>query len=179
MISIQNTQLVVVDIQGKLSQIVYDSDNMLRNSRILIEGCRILDIPIVWLEQLPDKLGNTHPLIAEVLNGLSPIAKSSFSALGNDKFVEHIERNCRKQIILSGIEAHICVYQTAVDFIDKGYEMFVAADTVSSRSEGNRHIGIEAMRQEGVKILSTEAILFALMKGADHLKFREIAKLVK
>ena len=179
MISIQNTQLVVVDIQGKLSQIVYDSDNMLRNSRILIEGCRILDIPIVWLEQLPDKLGNTHPLIAEVLNGLSPIAKSSFSALGNDKFVEQIERNCRKQIILSGIETHICVYQTAIDFIDKGYEVFVAADTVSSRSEGNRHIGIEAMRQEGVKILSTEAILFALMKGADHLKFREIAKLVK
>ena len=179
MISIQNTQLVVVDIQGKLSQIVYDSDNMLRHSRILIEGCRILDIPIVWLEQLPDKLGDTHPLIAEALNGLSPIAKSSFSALGNNKFVEHIERNCRKQIILSGIETHICVYQTAVDFIAKGYEVFVAADTVSSRSEENRHIGIEAMRQEGVKILSTEAILFALMKGADHLKFRDIAKLVK
>ena len=78
MISIQNTQLVVVDIQGKLSQIVYDSDNMLHHSRILIEGCRILDIPIVWLEQLPDKLGDTHPLIAEALNGLSPIAKNSF-----------------------------------------------------------------------------------------------------
>ena len=93
--------------------------------------------------------------------------------------MEHIERNCRKQIILSGIETHICVYQTAVDFIAKGYEVFVAADTVSSRSEENRHIGIEAMRQEGVKILSTEVILFALMKGADHLKFRDIAKLVK
>ena len=132
MIALNDTQLVIIDIQGKLSQIVHESERVLYNSRIMIEGCRLLGIPIVWLEQLPEKLGATHPSIAEVLTGLSPIAKSCFSAYANASFVEQLESNNRKQVVLIGIETHICVYQTAVDLLRNGYEVFVVADAVSS-----------------------------------------------
>lgn len=179
MIALNDTQLVIIDIQGKLSQIVHESERVLYNSRIMIEGCRLLGIPIVWLEQLPEKLGATHPSIAEVLTGLSPIAKSCFSAYANASFVEQLESNNRKQVVLIGIETHICVYQTAVDLLRNGYEVFVIADAVSSRKADNKAIGIEMIRHEGAKILSTEAVLFALMRTAEHPKFRDIAKLVK
>ena len=179
MIALNDTQLVIIDIQGKLSQIVHESERVLYNSRIMIEGCRLLGIPIVWLEQLPEKLGATHPSIAEVLTGLSPIAKSCFSAYANASFVEQLESNNRKQVVLIGIETHICVYQTAVDLLRNGYEVFVVADAVSSRTIDNKAIGIEMIRHEGAKILSTEAVLFALMRTAEHPKFRDIAKLVK
>ena len=179
MIALNDTQLVIIDIQGKLSQIVHESERVLYNSRIMIEGCRLLGIPIVWLEQLPEKLGATHPSIAEVLTGLSPIAKSCFSAYANASFVEQLESNNRKQVVLIGIETHICVYQTAVDLLRNGYEVFVVADAVSSRTAANKAIGIEMIRHEGAKILSTEAVLFALMRTAEHPKFRDIAKLVK
>ena len=170
MIALNDTQLVIIDIQGKLSQIVHESERVLYNSRIMIEGCRLLGIPIVWLEQLPEKLGATHP---------SPIAKSCFSAYANASFVEQLESNNRKQVVLIGIETHICVYQTAVDLLRNGYEVFVVADAVSSRTSDNKAIGIETIRHEGAKILSTEAVLFALMRTAEHPKFRDIAKLVK
>ena len=179
MIALNDIQLVIIDIQGKLSQIVHESERVLYNSRIMIEGCRLLGIPIVWLEQLPEKLGATHPSIAEVLTGLSPIAKSCFSAYANASFVEQLESNNRKQVVLIGIETHICVYQTAVDLLRNGYEVFVVADAVSSRTSDNKAIGIEMIRHEGAKILSTEAVLFALMRTAEHPKFRDIAKLVK
>ncbi|MFC2308547.1 MAG: hydrolase [Bacteroidota bacterium] len=179
MIALNDTQLVIIDIQGKLSQIVHESERVLYNSRIMIEGCRLLGIPIVWLEQLPEKLGATHPSIAEVLTGLSPIAKSCFSAYANASFVEQLESNNCKQVVLIGIETHICVYQTAVDLLRNGYEVFVVADAVSSRTSDNKAIGIETIRHEGAKILSTEAVLFALMRTAEHPKFRDIAKLVK
>lgn len=179
MIALNDTQLVIIDIQGKLSQIVHESERVLYNSRIMIEGCRLLGIPIVWLEQLPEKLGATHPSIADVLTGLSPIAKSCFSAYANASFVEQLESNNRKQVVLIGIETHICVYQTAVDLLRNGYEVFVIADAVSSRTVDNKAIGIEMIRHEGAKILSTEAVLFALMRTAEHPKFRDIAKLVK
>ena len=101
MIALNDTQLVIIDIQGKLSQIVHESERVLYNSRIMIEGCRLLGIPIVWLEQLPEKLGATHPSIAEVLTGLYPIAKSCFSAYANASFVEQLESNNRKQVVLN------------------------------------------------------------------------------
>ena len=141
MIALNDTQLVIIDIQGKLSQIVHESERVLYNSRIMIEGCRLLGIPIVWLEQLPEKLGATHPSIAEVLTGLSPIAKSCFSAYANASFVEQLESNNRKQVVLIGIETHICVYQTAVDLLRHGYEVFVVADDTPRRSKNTQHRG--------------------------------------
>ena len=179
MLSINDTQLVILDIQGKLSQIIYQSEALLKHSSSLVQGCKLLNLPIVWVEQTPDKLGETHPLIKEHLAGLSPIAKTTFSAYGTEAFVKAIEANKRKQILLIGIETHICIYQTAIDLLSAGYQVFVVADAVSSRAEENKNIGLEMIRQEQGKITNVEAALFALLKSSTHEKFREIARLIK
>ncbi len=175
----ENTQLVILDIQGKLSQIVYQSEEVLRNSTILIEGCKHLELPIVWVEQMPDKLGVTHPAIAELLNSKTPVKKSSFSAWGNTEFQQQLYDNQRKKVLLIGIETHICIYQTAIDLLANGYEVSVIADAVSSRTESNKQIGLTMLRDAGATLLSTEAALFALLRTAEHPKFKEIARLVK
>ena len=169
MLSINDTQLVILDIQGKLSQIVYQSEQVLKQSSSLVQGCQLLDIPIVWVEQTPEKLGATSP----------PIAKATFSAYGTEAFVEEVKKNKRKQVLLIGIETHICIYQTTVDLIEAGYEVFVASDAVSSRTLENKNIGLEMIRQAEGKIISVEAALFALLKTSTHEKFREIARLIK
>ena len=179
MLSINDTQLVILDIQGKLSQIVYQSQEVLKQSSSLVQGCQLLDIPIVWVEQTPEKLGATSPLIAQYLTGLSPIAKATFSAYGTPAFVEAVKGNARRQVLLIGIETHICIYQTAMDLIAAGYEVFVVADAVSSRTEENKKIGLEMIGQGQGKITSVEAALFALLKSSTHEKFREIARLIK
>lgn len=175
----ENTQLVILDIQGKLSQIVYQSEEVLRNSTILIEGCKHLNLPIVWVEQMPDKLGVTHPAIAELLSSKTPVKKSSFSAWDNTDFQQQLSANHRKRVLLIGIETHICIYQTAVDLFANGYEVSVIADAVSSRTESNKQIGLTMLRDAGATLLSTEAALFALLRTAQHPKFKEIARLVK
>lgn len=179
MLSINDTQLVILDIQGKLSQIVYQSEEVLKHSSSLVQGCQLLDIPIIWVEQTPEKLGATSALIAQHLTGQSPIAKATFSAYGTSAFVEAVKANARKQVLLIGIETHICIYQTAMDLIAAGYEVFVVADAVSSRTEENKKIGLEMIREGQGKITSVEATLFALLKRSTHEKFREIARLIK
>ena len=178
-LSEKNTQLIILDIQGKLSQIVYESEKILQNSQVLVQGCQKIGIPIIWLEQVPEKLGYTHPSIAELLTGMYPIAKSTFSAYGNEAFRLQLQGNQRKQVLLIGVETHICIYQTAVDLLLQGYEVFVIADAVSSRTGSNKTIGLMMLHNEGVKLLSTEAALFALLQSAEHPYFKEIAKLVK
>ena len=124
-------------------------------------------------------MGYTHPSIAELLTEIYPIAKSTFSAYGNEAFRLQLQGNRRKQVLLIGVETHICIYQTAVDLLLQGYEVFVIADAVSSRTESNKTIGLMMLQNEGVKLLSTEAALFALLQSAEHPHFKEIAKLVK
>ena len=175
----ENTQLVILDIQGKLSQIVYESEEVLRNSRILIEGCKLLELPIIWVEQMPDKLGATHPVIAEILEGKTSVKKSSFSAWDNTDFQQQLNDNQCENVLLIGIETHICIYQTAVDLLANGYKVSVIADAVSSRTESNKQIGLTMLRDAGATLLSTEAALFALLRTAQHPKFKEIARLVK
>ncbi|MDO4881427.1 MAG: isochorismatase family protein [Capnocytophaga sp.] len=177
--NLQNVQLVILDIQGKLSEIVYQSEEMLRNAHIAIEGSKILEIPSIWVEQMPDKLGATHPMIAETLEGKTSVKKSSFSAFGNTEFVNKLTQNNRKQVLLIGIETHICIYQTAIDLLSDSYEVFVITDAVSSRTESNKQIGLQMLTEAGAKLFSTEAMLFALLRTALHPKFRKIAKLVK
>lgn len=179
MMKIEDVQLVLLDIQGKLAQIVHDSEAVLRNTSILVQGCKALEVPIVWVEQMPDKLGATHPEVAAVLEWHLPVKKSCFSACGAPAFVEQLAQNKRKQVLLLGIETHICVYQTAVDLLARDYDVYVIADAVSSRTESNRRIGLQMLREVGAKTFSTEAVLFNLLGTAQHPKFKEIAKLVR
>ena len=180
MLTLDNTALVVIDVQGKLAQLMDQKEALFGNLQKLIKGTQVLELPIIWNEQLPEKLGPTTPEIAELLaHSTQPIRKSSFSCCGNPPFMMALQATNRKQVLLAGIETHVCVYQTCLDLLDLGYEVQVVADAVSSRTAENRQIGLSRMQAAGASLTSTETALFELLRVAEGAKFKEITKIVK
>jgi len=174
-----NALLLLVDVQGKLARIMHESESLIRQQGILIEACRLLEIPIVWAEQLPDKLGPTIPELAEKLEGHSACAKASFGCWGDEALRTAIRDSGRDRILLAGIEAHICVWQTAAALRSEDYEVHLIADAVSSRSAFNRDIAFRRMEAAGVHLSNVEMVLFELMKNAGHPRFRDVTRLLK
>ena len=179
MIDLKNCCLVVVDVQGKLAQLMYDNQTLFKNIEILIKAARALSIPVIWCQQVPEALGPTIPQIAEFLSGDQPINKSSFSCCGDEQFIDRLNTLNRSNIILCGIETHVCIYQTALDLLAKGKHVTVVADAVSSRTLENKQLALNRMKLKGVDISSVEMTLFELLGTAKHPQFRDIAKLVK
>ncbi len=171
--------LVVVDVQGKLAQLMADKDVLFSSLRKVITGFNLLNLPIIWLEQVPDKLGSTIPEVADLLSEISPISKTSFGCMGSAEFKLALDKTGRKNVVLVGIEAHICVYQSAAQLLEEGYSVSVVKEAVSSRTLENCQIGIDRMAQLGASISSVEMLLFELVQTADDKLFREIASLVK
>ena len=179
MLRAREAVLVIVDVQGKLAQLMYERDRLYHSLRTLIKGFQVLQIPILWLEQYPKGLGPTVPEIAELLADGSPIAKVCFSGCGEAEFVERLKDVDRRQVLIAGIEAHVCVYQTVRDLLADGYHVEVVADAVSSRTAENRQIGLDRMAGAGAAITSVEMTLFELMEKAGTPEFKEIVGLVK
>ncbi|MDN4493624.1 hydrolase [Ureibacillus aquaedulcis] len=179
MLTKEETVLVLVDIQGRLAEIVHDSELVISNIVKVAEGAQILDLPVLWLEQYPKGLGPTVEKIAQALPNYKPIEKITFSAYDTPEFVEQLEATKRKKVLIAGIETHICVYQTAAQLIHKGYEVEVLADCVSSRTDKNHEIGLDKMMQLGVKVTSVEMALFEMLQIAKGDQFKAISKLVK
>ena len=176
---IGSCSLVVVDVQGKLARLMHEKETLFKNVCILIKAAKALDIPITWCQQVPESLGPTIDEVAELLGDLQPVNKSAFSCCGDENFNSAVNAFGRGQIILCGIETHVCIYQTATDLTRKGYQVCTIADAVSSRTFENKHIALSRMAAEGVTIASTEMVLFELLQTAEHEKFREIARLIK
>ena len=179
MLERESTALLLVDIQGKLAQLMQDKASLFGNLQKLVKGIRVLEIPILWVEQNPAGLGPTIPEVADLLPDLQPIAKMSFSACGEPRFVAALEKTNRRQVLIAGIETHICVYQTAVELLAMGYGVHVVADAVSSRSAVNKAIGIEKMNAAGAVLTSVETALFELLRVAQGDAFKAIAGIVK
>jgi nicotinamidase-related amidase len=179
MLDVQNCCLVVVDVQGKLAQLMYEKEKLFSAIQILIKAAKILNIPIIWCQQCPQSLGSTIPQIAELLAGIDPINKSEFSCCGCERFNTELTSLGRQQVILCGIEAHICIYQIAVGLLRKGYDVTVVADAISSRTLENKQTAIDRMKSEGANISCVEMALFELLRTAEHPQFKQIAKLVK
>lgn len=179
MISRTDAVLVIIDIQGNLAQAMLDKENLFSNAVKLIKGFNVLNLPVIITEQIPQKLGPTLPQIAAELDGVKPIAKESFSCWEENNFKEQLKALRRRDVVLLGIETHVCVYQTAVDLISNGYNVHLVADAVSSRTPENRRIGIEAMKSAGAKITSTEMVLFEMLRTAADPKAKEFFKIVK
>lgn len=179
MLDIYNCCLLVIDIQGKLAQLMHDKQALFKNIQILITAAKILNIPILWTQQCPESLGPTVPEIAALLSDNKPINKSAFSCCGAEPFNAELNDLARRQILLCGIEAHICIYQTAVELLRKGFDVNVIADAISSRTPDNKQIAISRMSADGVNISSVEMALFELLKTAEHPQFKQISKLIK
>jgi len=179
MLDIANTVLVIIDVQERLARVIHDKDQLLINLQKLISGAQVLDIPIILTEQYPQGLGQTIPEVAHLLPKTNPIAKVSFSCCGEQRFLREIEALNRQQVLIAGIESHVCVYQTVIDLLERGYEVQVIIDSVSSRTVENREIGLEKMKSAGASPTSTEMALFELLKIAQGDKFKQISRIVK
>lgn len=179
MLQVQNAALIVIDIQGKLATLMHQREEFYEAVVRTIEGAKTIDLPIIWNEQLPDKLGPTIEPVQKALSEHKPLAKKSFSCCGNSGFVDELRRLNRKQVLLVGMETHICVYQTARDLLEQGYEVFVVADGVSSRTLENKQIGLRAMEQAGAQVTCVEMALFEMLQVAEGEQFRRVIKIVK
>lgn len=179
MLRAEDTCFVLVDVQGKLASLMAGREELYANLGMLVRGMQILEVPIIWMEQIPDKMGPTIPEVADLLDGQTPIAKACFSCCGNETFRDALAATGRRGCILAGIEAHVCVYQTAMDLLRDGVEVEVVGNAVSSRTAANRDLALERLRAAGVPITSVEMVLFQLMQTAEHPRFRHILKLVK
>lgn len=175
----EKSLLLVVDVQGKLAEAMYQKEALFTGLHRLIKAAQVLAIPILWLEQMPEKLGPTVPAVAELLSPRRPLRKTTFSCLGSPEVCDALEKSGRDQILLAGIEVHICIYQTAVDLLRTGYEVEVVSDAVSSRTRENKEIGLAKARAVGVSVTSIETCLFELLKTAESPDFKAISQIVK
>ncbi|QSX29438.1 hydrolase [Shewanella cyperi] len=172
--------LLVVDVQGKLARMMHDSDGLHGQLVTLIRGIGLFDIPTLWLEQLPDKLGATsEELACELRQRCQPIAKAHFSAWPNAEFRDALTLSGRRKVILCGIETHICVYQTCRDLLEAGFEVHLVADAVGSRTEANRQLGLAMMQQAGATLTNVESLLFELQHEASGERFKSLLQLIK
>ena len=179
MLDEKNAVLIVIDIQGNLARTAADQELLFDSTRKLIQGATVFGLPVIVTEQIPEKLGTTIPEVAEFLEGINRIPKETFSCCANATFMEVFRKTGRSQVLLCGIESHICVYQTAMDLLSHGFEVHVVADAVSSRTARNREIGLSKMISAGAYLTSTETVLFELLKTADSANFKEIFRIVK
>jgi len=179
MLERDNTVLLIVDIQDRLFRVMHEKEDLLENVRKLILGARVLGLPMVMSEQYPEGIGKTIPEVASLIPDVPGIRKMTFSCCANKQCNSALAFTERNQVLIAGIEAHICVYQTAMDLQDGGYQVQVVADAVSSRTPRNRDIGILKMRDAGIEITSVEIALFELLKTAEANRFREMSKILK
>jgi isochorismate hydrolase len=175
----QHTGLLVVDIQERIHSVMRFREEVQNNAVKLIRGCQLLRVPIFLTEQYPQGLGHTISPIRFALQTALPFQKMTFSCCGSEELVAHLKAKAIWQVVLGGIETHVCVMQTALDLLANEYQVHVARDAVSSRKELDHNTALERLAQAGATITTTEAVLFELMGRADIPEFKEISKLIK
>ncbi|MDR3668772.1 MAG: hydrolase [Ignavibacteriaceae bacterium] len=173
------TALLLVDIQEKILNVMNNPDQVINNALKLIKGFKILNIPIFYTEQYPKGLGATSDALLTELQGLSPIQKMSFSCYGAGNFFTRLTDNNVTQVVVAGIEAHVCVQQTVLDLVANNFQVNVSADAVSSRNDLDYRISLDRMRVHGAEITTAEAILFELLVNSGTDEFKEISKIIK
>jgi nicotinamidase-related amidase len=173
----EESVLFVIDIQGALLPSIHEIDRVVSRTAFLIKIAKLLGVPIVTTEQNPGRMGGTEVSLASLLD--EPISKMAFSACGCHDVTSQLKRLNRKQAVLTGIETHICVSQTAHDLLEQDFTVGVCPDAVSARSLERHKLGMERIRDAGAIPAHTESIAYEWLKSADHPLFREALKIVK
>ena len=179
MLDRNKAMLLIIDIQERLAVVMDRKDQVVKNTQHLIELAKLQNLPTVVTEQYPKGLGKTIPEIQSSLRLYLPIEKVSFSCCGEAPFNEHIKRLDRKQIIVTGMETHVCVLQTCLGLIKDGYDVHLVADAVCSRTKANWRSGIEFIRDAGGVLTNTETVLFQLLGVAGTPEFKAISNRIK
>jgi nicotinamidase-related amidase len=179
MLKPDNTALVIIDIQTKLWNVMSEKEALLDNAGKLVRGMQVLGVPVILTEQNPQGLGPTQPDLMKLMPGVQPLPKFCFSCYQDQGFRQALRSLQRKQVLIAGIESHICVYQTTLDLLEAGYEVQVVADAVSSRVLRNRDIALSRVQSEGAKLTVTEMAIYELLQTAQSPQFKELLKVIK
>jgi hypothetical protein len=175
----ESCSALVIDIQERLFQVMDSREEFLHKCIILIEGLKVLKVPLLLTEQYPRGLGSTIGPIRQAVGSASSIEKVAFSCCDEPLFSSSLDRLARKKVIICGIEAHVCVLQTVVDLLERDYEPVVVADCITSRHSGDKDVALDRMRSEGALITTCESILFELTGVSGTDQFKSISRLVK
>ncbi len=179
-LNIEDSLVLIIDVQERLLNAVFNKNLLEKKAEIITKAAKILDIPVYLTEQYPKGLGSTISVIKDVLDKENCcFEKIAFSALENKELLAALKKENKKQIILFGIETHICVNQTAEALIKEGFEVCVVSDACGSRVEMEYAAGLTRMKDNGAFIITTEIALFEWLKSAKHPKFKEIQSLIK
>lgn len=174
-----DTAFVVIDLQEKLVPAMSDKETLEEKSVRLIKGMKVLEIPTIVTQQYSKGLGETIPSIANALGDFQHVEKNTFGCMANEEFATRIKDLGRKNIVVCGIEAHICVQQTVLQLMDEGYNVYLAADCVASRSETDKLWSITRMGEAGAVITTYEAILYEILRDSKADGFKDISAIVK
>ena len=174
------SQLVIIDMQTRLiSAMQADAMQLvIKNCGILAQAASLLNVPVIVTEQYPQGLGETLPQIKQYMGACKPIAKTAFSATGEPKFNQQLHRD-QPQIIIAGMESHVCVLQTALDLIKAKKQVFVVEDAIISRNASNKSNAIARMRDAGCIVTNTESVVFEWLGNAQHASFKAISALIR
>lgn len=179
MLNLDESLVLIIDVQEKLLNAVFNKPLLEKKAEIIAKATNVLDIPTIVTEQYPKGLGNTVPVIKDNLTNAKYFEKTDFSALNNNELKDILKNMKKKQIVIFGIETHICVNQTVAALIEEGYEVHVISDACGSRAEMEYSAGLTRMKDNGAYIITTEIALFEWLRGANHPKFKEIQSLIK
>lgn len=171
--------LVSIDMQDKVIDITWDHDIVRPRAAALITIARQLNVPLIKVEHVPAKMGSTTATLNDALGDIDPIVKSSFSAFGSQEFSERLRTAGRNKVIIFGVEAHVCLCQTVLDAMSRGYRVFVVADASSSTSPYHRDIAYDRMRQAGAVIATAQSLAFELLERADRPEFKQALPFIK
>lgn len=174
-----NAALLIIDVQEKLLAVMQDKEKIVQNILKLIDFARIIGLPIIMTEQYPKGLGPTIKEIRKKISEIVPIEKTAFSCFGGEGFKEQLKKNNISTLIITGIESHVCVCQTALEAMDNNIRVCVISDAISSRTRDNYQIGLGRMRDNGAIISSTEMLMFELLKDAKTGEFKKAQILLK
>lgn len=179
--------LLIIDVQDKLYPACQDPELIVANCCFLVKCANRLGVPVIVTEQYPKGLGHTAKPILDLLEkpgdsqaGGNVVSKIAFSAIPTDGFLEKIEESAgRDQIVVAGMETHVCVLQTVMELLERGREVYVVADAVTSRSQHDKIFGLERMRDAGAKIVTRESVMFEWLRVAGTPEFKELSALIK
>ena len=174
-----SSALLVVDVQTRLAPAMHDAAPVILASTTLIQSARLLGIPIIVSEHCAERIGPTVPDLRALIDAEEVIDKRHFSCADELKILDKLKQLGKQQILVTGMEAHVCVLQTTLGLVEHGFEPFFVADATASRYADNKALAIQRLRQQSVPIISTEMALFEWLRHADHPSFKKILNLIK
>lgn len=175
----EDAAAVIIDVQENLVPVIHDSETVVKRLKKLVEGLEILEIPLIVSQQYTKGLGETIEPLKKEFYQFSFYEKQSFSCLDDHTIEKRIKDIHKKNVIVAGIESHVCVLQTAIDLKAKGFNPVVVADAIGSRKPMDKEIALKRMQEEGILLTTVESILFELCRFSENIKFKALSKVIK